>query len=126
MELAYDEAKGILHVSWSDDLSVESARFLQTVVYLFTTIQEQKVSHLIIDSGLPAGGVLTEEVIQCFIHHIPHTTLRKIALLDSPDYLWDYNLLQVISLLVANYKLPIEVKLVSSHAAGLRWFAETE
>ncbi|WP_139307904.1 hypothetical protein [Pontibacter flavimaris] len=125
MELAHDEAKGILQVSWSDDLSVESDRFLQTVVYLFTTIQQQKVSHLIIDSGLPAGGVLTEEVIQSFIHHIPHTPLKHIAILESPDYLWDNNLLQVISLLITTYRLPIAIELVKDRTAAREWFSRT-
>jgi hypothetical protein len=123
MEVAYEEAEGILRVSWSDELSVESARFLQTVVCLFAIIQERKVPHLIIDSGLPAGGVLTEEVIQSFIQHIPHTPLKHIAILESPDYLWDNNLLQVISLLITSYRLPIAVALVEDQAAAREWFS---
>ncbi|RAU84099.1 hypothetical protein [Pontibacter arcticus] len=123
MELVYEETGNVLNVSWSDELSVESSRFLQTVAFLFRTIQEKEVANLIIDSGMPAGGILTEEVIHCFIQNIPHTPLRKIALLESPDYLWDDNLFQVISLLITSYSLPIEISMLESRSAAKKWFS---
>ncbi|WP_018476584.1 hypothetical protein [Pontibacter roseus] len=122
MELAYEAIPNVLSVKWSDELSVESDQFFQTVVTLFATIQENKVANLIIDSGIPAGGVLTEEVIHYFIQHIPHTTLKNIAILESPDYLWDNNLYQVIKLLINSYDLPIGIRLVKSVAAAKSWF----
>lgn len=123
MELAYEPAHNTLTVRWSDDLSVESDHFFQTIVSLFATIQERKVTNLMVDSGMPAGGVLTEEIIHYFIQHIPNTPLENIALLESPDYLWDNNLYQVIMLLISIYRLPIAVKLVRSQAAGQEWFS---
>lgn len=123
MELVYEVTGNILSVKWSDELSVESAQFFQTIVSLFAAIQEKKVTNLIIDSGIPAGGVLTEEVIHYFIQHIPGTPLKNIAVLESPDYLWDYNLYQVIKLLITSYHLPIAVKLVKSTAAARNWFS---
>jgi hypothetical protein len=72
---------------------------------------------------MPAGGVLTEEIINYFIQHIPNTPLENIAILESPDYLWDNNLYQVIMLLISIYRLPIAVKLVKSQAAGQEWFS---
>ena len=122
MEMAYEGARNILSVKWSDELSVESPRFFQSIVSLFAVIQERKVTNLLIDSGIPAGGVLTEEIIEYFIQHIPNTPLKKIAILESTDYLWDNNLYQVINLLITTYQLPIGLKLVKSRASGQEWF----
>ncbi|MCC9136538.1 hypothetical protein ACFSKU_07005 [Pontibacter silvestris] len=124
MELAYIGAQSTLSVKWSDDLSVESSLFFQTIVSLFATIQERKVRNLVIDSGIPSGGVLTEEVIHYFVQHIPNTPLQNIAILESPDYLWDNNLYQVISLLITSYNLPVSVKLMKSLAASQEWFSQ--
>jgi hypothetical protein len=122
MEIAYDDIRKILSVKWSDELSVESGEFFQTIVSLFTAIQEMQVANLLVDSGIPAGGLLTEEIIDYFIQSIPGTPLKSIAILESPDYLWDNNLYQVIMLLVTTYQLPIAVTLVKSRAAALEWF----
>jgi hypothetical protein len=122
MELAYDDAQSILSVKWPDELSVGSAAFFQTVIALFATIREKQVANLMIDSGIPAGGILTEEIIDFFIRNIPNTPLKNIAILESPDYLWDNNLYQVITLLVTTFQLPIAVTLVKSRASGLEWF----
>lgn len=121
MELAFDDTLNLLSAKWSDELSVESFDFFQTIVSLFATVQEKQVPNLFIDSGIPAGGVLTEELIDYFIHNIPNTPLRKIAILESPDYLWDNNLYQVILLLVSTYHLPIEVKLLKTPGAVREW-----
>jgi hypothetical protein len=123
MELAYDDIRNILSVKWSDELSVESAQFFETIITLFATIRQKQVINLIVDSGIPAGGLLTEEIIEYFIQQIPSTPLRNIAILESPDYLWDNNLYQVIALLVATYKLPITVKLVKNRSGALQWFS---
>jgi hypothetical protein len=123
MELAYEDSQNILSVKWSDDLSVESPCFFQTIVSLFAFIQEKKVRSLMIDSGIPAGGVLTEEIIDYFIQHIPATPLKNIAILESPDYLWDNNLYQVINLLITTYRLSIALKLVKSRDAGQKWLS---
>ncbi|WP_347157398.1 hypothetical protein [Pontibacter chitinilyticus] len=124
MEVTYEVAQNVFTVKWSDALSVESPLFYQTIISLFAIIQERKVRNLIIDSGIPAGGVLTEEVINYFIQHIPYTTLRNIALLESPDFLWDNNLYQVLSLLITSYHLPIAIEMVKSPEAGREWFAQ--
>jgi hypothetical protein len=123
MELAYDDIRNILSVKWSDELSVESAQFFETIITLFATIRQKQVINLVVDSGIPAGGLLTEEIIEYFIQQIPSTPLRNIAILESPDYLWDNNLYQVIALLVATYKLPIAVKLVKNRSGALQWFS---
>jgi uncharacterized protein YodC (DUF2158 family) len=123
MVVEYEESTGVLSVKWSDELSVESSQFRETIVSLFSTIVQKKVVSLIVDSGTPAGGVLTEQVISQFIQHIPGTPLRNIAILESSDYLWDCNLVQVIKLLVSNYDLPIAVELMKGSAAARKWFA---
>jgi hypothetical protein len=123
MELAYDDIRNILSVKWSDELSVESAQFFETIITLFATIRQKQVINLVVDSGIPAGGLLTEEIIEYFIQQIPSTPLRNIAILESPDYLWDNNLYQVIALLAATYKLPIAVKLVKNRSGALQWFS---
>ncbi|WP_461488933.1 hypothetical protein [Pontibacter sp. HJ8] len=123
MEFVYESTPNILSVKWSDELSVESSRFFQTIVSLFAIIQEKNVANLIIDSGIPAGGVLTEEVIHYFIQHIPGTPLKNIAILESPDYLWDNNLYQVIKLLIASHRLPVAVDLVKDKAAAREFFS---
>lgn len=123
MELAYEAATSTLSVSWSDDLSVESPLFFETIVSLFATIHEKRVTNLLVNSGIPSGGVLTEEVINYFIRQIPDTPLKNIAILESPDYLWDDNLYKVITLLVSTFQLPISVKLVASRAVGSEWIS---
>ena len=123
MELAYEAVTSTLSVRWSDDLSVESPLFFETIVSLFATIHEKRVTNLLVSSGIPSGGVLTEEVIDYFIRHIPDTPLQNIAILESPDYLWDDNLYKVITLLVSTYQLPISVKLVESRAVGKEWIS---
>ncbi|WP_161889912.1 hypothetical protein [Pontibacter russatus] len=123
MELAYEAATSTLSVGWSDDLSVESPLFFETIVSLFATIHEKRVTNLLVSSGIPSGGVLTEEVINYFIRQIPDTPLKHIAILESPDYLWDDNLYKVITLLVSTFQLPISVKLAASRAVGKEWIA---
>ncbi|MBD1398938.1 hypothetical protein H9Q13_17340 [Pontibacter sp. JH31] len=123
MVVEYEESTGILSVKWSDELSVESSHFQETIASLFGTIIDKKVVSLIVDSGTPSGGVLTEQVISQFIQHIPGTPLRNIAILESTDYLWDYNLVQVIKLLVSSYDLPIAVELMKGSAAARKWIA---
>lgn len=124
MELAHDDVYNILCAKWSDELGVESPEFFQTITSLFVAIQEKQITDLMIDSGIPAGGVLTEKLIDLFIQNTSNTPLQNIAILESSDYLWDYNLYQVIKLLVAKYELPITVKLVKSRAEGLQWFKQ--
>ena len=121
MALEYEADQDILYVKWADDLSVESAMFLQTIISLFTTIHKNKISNLIIDSGIPSGGVLTEEFIHYCIQQIPSIPLKKIALLESPDYHWDNNLYQIIKLLITNHHLPIAVKIAKSRSAAQDW-----
>ena len=122
MELAYDDVRNILSVKWSDELRVESTQFFDTIITLFATIREKQVTNLVVDSGIPAGGLLTEEIIDFFIQQIPNTPLKNIAILESPDFLWDNNLYQVILLLVATYELPISVKLVKNRSIASDWF----
>ena len=127
--MVYEATPNILSVRWSDDLSVESARFLQTIVSLFATIREKQVANLIVESGIPAGGVLTEDIINYFIQNIPGTPLKRIAILESSDYLWDSNLYQVIKMLITSYNLPIGVELLKNKPDARKWFSsipETE
>jgi hypothetical protein len=122
MELVYDAAPSTLSVKWTDDLSVESIQFFRSIVALFSTIHEKQVANLIVASGIPAGGGLTEDIINHFIQNIPGTPLKRIAILESPDYLWDSNLYQVIKLLITNYKLPIAIEVLGSESAAKKWF----
>ena len=124
MQLNYNPAENILAVKWRDELSVESEVFSETIVTLFDKIKENKVAKLIVDSGKPAGGVLTEGVINFLIQNIPGSTLQFIALLESTDYLWDQNLLQVINLLIYTHQLPVSVKLVRNKTAAEEWLSE--
>ena len=121
MELAFEETLSLVSVKWSDDLSVESTEFFQTVVFLFGFITEKQVRCLMVDSGVPAGGVLTEEIIDFFTINIRNTPLKHIALLESPDYLWDNNLYQVIRMLISGYQLPITVEMFKNSTIGYKW-----
>lgn len=125
MELAYDDVRNILSVKWSDELSVESTQFFDTIITLFATIKDKQVANLMVDSGIPAGGLLTGEIIEYFIQQIPNTPLKNIAILESPDFLWDNNLYQVILLLVTTYELPIAVKMVKNCSVALEWFPQS-
>ncbi|MCP2042745.1 hypothetical protein [Pontibacter sp. HSC-36F09] len=125
MELVYEAASNTLSVKWSDDLSVESEQFYESIVALFATIREKQVANLIVASGSPSGGVLTEDIITHFIHNIPDTPLQRIALLESPDYLWDSNLYQVIKLLIVSHHLPIAVEVAEDETAARKWFIQT-
>lgn len=124
MQLTFNAADNILAVKWRDELSVESALFSETIVALFNTIKEKQISKLIIDSGKPAGGVLTDGVINYFIQNIPGTTIRYVALLESTDYLWDQNLLQVLNLLIDTHQIPVSVNLVQNKANAEEWLSE--
>lgn len=122
MDMVYEAVPNILSVRWSDELSVESARFFQTIVTLFTAIHEKQVANLMVASGKPAGGVLTEDIIHHIVRNIPDTPLQRIAILESSDYLWDANLYQVIKLLIVNHHLPIAIEVVKDEAAARKWF----
>lgn len=122
IEIEHEASHNIMSVKWANELSVESSAFFQTIITLFTLIKDKKATHLIVDSGLPAGGALTEEVIHYIIHHIPNIPLKKIAILESPDFHWDNNLYQLIKLLITNYQLPIIVNIVKNRAAARDFF----
>lgn len=123
IKLKYQPTLNILAVKWPDELRVESPEFLETIITLFAIIHDRKVAHLIIDSGIPAGGVLTEQVINYMIQNIPNIPLKKIALLESTDYHWDNNLYQLLTLIISTHQLPVAVELVKSRAAARQWFS---
>ncbi|WP_188500586.1 hypothetical protein [Pontibacter amylolyticus] len=122
MEIVYEAVPNVLSVKWSDELSVESDQFYESIVTLFVAIREKQVANLIVASGKPSGGVLTEDIIHHIVRNIPDTPLKRIALLESPDYLWDANLYQVIKLLIVNHQLPIAIEVVKDEFAARKWF----
>ncbi|QHL87350.1 hypothetical protein GU926_07845 [Nibribacter ruber] len=90
---------------------------------LFITIREKNIEDVILDSGQPKGGTVSESVMNFGIKIAPHTALKRIALLESPDFHWDNNLLQIFAYLQTTFSLPLESRLFPSKSDALAWLS---
>jgi hypothetical protein len=107
--------------SWSDDLSSESEAFFNSINYLFKVAADNKVKKVFIDCGVPAGGTLTEGVINFVEASITGLELEKIAVLESIDYHWDNNLMQLLQYLKQALNLSFQAKLFTLKKQALEW-----
>ena len=119
----FEICKGRLQASWSDDLGTESAEFFASVQHLLTIIIEQQITHLLLDSGKPAGGILTEEVTGYILKNTPFTKLEKVALLESHDFLWDNNIIQLARFLQQTTLVNFEFRVFPAKTNALEWLA---
>lgn len=110
--------------SWSDELPAESEEFLETVKCLLELIISQNKTRLFLDSGTPAGGSLTEEVVGTVLKMAPSLKLEKIALLESRDFLWDNNLQQVAAFIKETYSLPYEFRIFNARDKAFHWLKD--
>ncbi|KAA9346164.1 hypothetical protein [Adhaeribacter soli] len=116
----------MLHASWSNDLSTESAEFFASVQHLLTIIIEKQVTRLMLDSGKPDGGILTEEVTGYILKNTPFTKLEKVALLESLDFLWDNNMIQLARFLQQTTLANFEFRVFPAKANAMEWLAIPE
>ncbi|MFC6999945.1 hypothetical protein [Rufibacter roseus] len=110
-----------LIASWPTLESVNSPEFFRSFVSLFVTIRERHISELILDSGQPQGGTVSEPIINFGLKVAPFTALKRVALLESTDFHWDNNLLQILCYLSTSMDFPLEVKLFPSRSLALEW-----
>jgi hypothetical protein len=114
---------GLLQASWSDELRSESEEFYASVQHLLALITQQQVTRLLLDSGKPDGGILTEEVTSYILKHTPFTKLEKVALLESQDFHWDNNIIQLASYLKQSTLVSFEFRTFSIKTNALEWLA---
>ena len=110
-----------LIASWPNLKSVNSPEFFKSFVSLFVTIREKEISKVIIDSGQPNGGFLTDTIINFGLKVVPYTSLKRIALLESTDFYWDNSLLQIFKYLNSAMDIAIEAKILPNKRAALDW-----
>lgn len=121
----FEISEDVLLASWPSYVKSESPEFFDSVLDLFRLIREKDIKHLLVDSGTPAGGGLTEEVI----HYIEAEVfqccpLQKVALLESVDFLWDNNMVQLINYLITAMNLDVQFRMFHSKEIAVNWLHE--
>jgi hypothetical protein len=115
----------LLLASWPSSVQSGSAEFYDSVLVLFRLIREKKIKKLFLDSGTPAGGILTEEVIAFVEQEVFHSCpLQKVALLESIDYHWDNNMVQFINYIKSTLALDVQFQVFLSKEAAINWLTE--
>ncbi len=116
------EVKGdVIVTCWHESLSAESNEFRDSIKNLFRFAAERKLKKVLLDSGTPAGGTLTEELMLLVQNAILKIDLEKIAILESCDFHWDNNLLQFLKYLNTFLQLDLDIKLFNSKTLALVW-----
>ncbi|MFC5272294.1 hypothetical protein [Adhaeribacter terreus] len=111
----------VILASWHNDLRAESVEFFDSIKHLIQFATEHNLKKIFIDSGKPAGGILTEDVMLLVQKSIVKIEVDKIALLESSDFHWDNNLFQFLQYLKSYLQLYFEVRLFNSKDAALQW-----
>lgn len=117
----YEVRGDVILASWKDELSAESQAFLDSVKHLIRFGHERSIKKILIDSGTPAGGVLTEEVMLLMQNSFGEVAIEKMALLESSDFHWDNNLYQFLQYLKVMLQLSYQVRLFNNKTAALEW-----
>ncbi|MGV3639339.1 MAG: hypothetical protein ACO1NZ_02395 [Adhaeribacter sp.] len=92
---------------------------------MFNLVREQKLSRLLLDSGTPDGGTLTEELIACMKQELSQDCcLKKVALLESVDYHWDNNIMQVFNYLKMTLGLDVQLRMFSTRDMAMNWLQD--
>lgn len=121
----YEIGNGLLAASWPHHVRSTSPEFLESVKILFNLVGEHKLSRLLLDSGTPDGGTLTEELIACMKQELSQDcSLKKVALLESVDYHWDNNIMQVFSYLKMTLGLDVQIRMFSSRDMAMNWLQD--
>ena len=113
----------VLAARWDDSLSVMNPEFLQSVRKLIQELVEKQIPKLLIDPGVPEGGILTEEVIAYLIENAAHTQVRYIAILESVDFHWDNNIGQLFNYLQTVVPFSFEVRFFGTREEALKWLS---
>jgi hypothetical protein len=116
----------VLVTRWDDNLSVLTPEFLESVKKLVGLLTEKSIPKLLIDSGIPEGGVLTEEVITYLIENAAQTQVRYIAILESVDFHWDNNMGQLFNYLQSIVPFSFEVRFFRNSTEALDWLFQPE
>jgi hypothetical protein len=115
----------LLLASWPFHIRSESPEFYDSILVLFRLIKEKQVKKLLLDSGIPDGGTLTEEVIAFVKHEVfLLCPLQKVALLESVDYHWDNNMIQFINYLRLTLALDVQFSTFASKEAAIAWLTQ--
>lgn len=118
----FEISNGLLAARWPHHVRSTSPEFLQSVKVLFKLVREKNLSRLFLDSGTPDGGTLTEELIACMKQEVSlDCPLKKLALLESVDYHWDNNIMQVFNYLKMTLGLEVEIQMFSSSDMAINW-----
>jgi hypothetical protein len=121
----FDIQHDLLVASWPSYVGSESAEFYDSILLLFRLIREKNIKKLLLDSGTPTGGTLTEEVITFIEQEVFHCCpMQKVALMESVDYHWDNNMVQVINYLKMTLELNLEFRMFLSREAAINWLTE--
>ena len=110
-----------LVASWPCLKSVNSSEFFRSFVSLFVTIRQNAIAGVILDSGQPQGGTVSDSLINFGLKIVPYTALRRIALLESTDFHWDNNLLQIFAYCATFKSSPLQAQLFPSRSEALEW-----
>jgi hypothetical protein len=117
----YEVRGDVILASWDDNLSAESEAFFDSIKHLIQFAAERNLKKICIDSGKPAGGILTEDVMLLVQKSIVKIEVDKIALLESCDFHWDNNLFQFLQYLKTYLQLYFEVRLFNNKSVALEW-----
>ncbi|MBK0402736.1 hypothetical protein I5M27_07045 [Adhaeribacter sp. BT258] len=117
----YEVRGDVILASWNDNLSAESKAFLDSIKHLIQFASERNLKKICIDSGKPAGGVLTEDVMHLLQTSIVKIEVDKIALLESCDFHWDNNLYQFLQYLKTYLQLGFQIRLFTNKKGALEW-----
>ncbi|HSI89683.1 MAG TPA: hypothetical protein VK927_01140 [Adhaeribacter sp.] len=111
----------VLFAGWSNSVSVESPQFMESIKHLFYVAAEYNITRILIDSGTPSGGALTEDLVNLVQKYLPTVQPERIALLESPDFHWDNNLFQVLKYLKTALNMSFEIRSFSTRSLAQEW-----
>lgn len=121
------------HLEIKDDLLIASwplpfrstSEFSDSLLKLLRLIKEKEIRKLFLGTCNPNEGILTEEVIvfleQQLFHRCP---LQKVALLESTDFHWDNNIVQLINYLVLTFELDLQFRMFAYEEEAVAWLQD--
>lgn len=88
-------------------------------------IKEKEIKKVFLDSCNPEEGTFTVEAI-AFIEQqlFPCCPLEKVALLESTDFHWDNNILQLINYLIMTLELDVQFRMFTYKEEAIAWLKE--
>jgi hypothetical protein len=115
----------LLLAAWPLQVRSESPEFYDSLLLLLRLIKEKEIKKLLLDSGSPDGGTLTEDGI-AFVEQQVYLfcPLQKVALLESIDYHWDNNIAQLINYLIMTLELDVQFRMFASKEEAIEWLRD--